>query len=100
MIHNGDLSQRVDDVVSTFQSPFRVWLRIADKLGEVIHFYRPIMKGVDQSALDLPPFEDIVEDCEAWDMPPDLLGMKHSVLQLQHCLTLNRQSPSSLFIIL
>ena len=68
MIHNGDLSQRVDDVVSTFQSPFRVWLRIADKLGEVIHFYRPIMKGVDQSALDLPPFEDIVEDCEAWDM--------------------------------
>lgn len=100
MIHNGDLSQRVDDVVSTFQSPFRVWLRIADKLGEVIHFYRPIMKGVDQSELDLPPFEDIVEDCEAWDMPPDLLGMKHSVLQLQHCLTLNRQSPSSLFIIL
>ncbi|KAJ5593340.1 hypothetical protein N7537_010244 [Penicillium hordei] len=87
MIHDGDLSQGVDDVVSTFQSPFRVWLRIADKLGAVIHFYRPIMKGVDQSELDLPSFEDIVEDCEAWGMSPDLLGMKRSVLQLQHCLT-------------
>ncbi|KAJ5857978.1 hypothetical protein N7455_008872 [Penicillium solitum] len=87
MIHDGDLSQGVDDVVSTFQSPFRVWLRIADKLGEVIHFYRPIMKGVDQSELDLPSFEDILEHCEAWEMSPDLLGMKLPVLQLQHCLT-------------
>ncbi|KAJ5193360.1 hypothetical protein N7449_009502 [Penicillium cf. viridicatum] len=86
MIHNGDLSQGVDDVVSTFQSPFRVWLRIADKLGEVIHFYRPIMKGVDQSELDLPSFEDIVEHCEAWDMSPDLLEslelVYHSVIIL------------------
>ncbi|KAL2697621.1 hypothetical protein AAEP93_011525 [Penicillium crustosum] len=73
MIHDEDLSQRVDDVASTFQSPFRVWLRIADKLREVIHFYRPIMKGVDQSELDLPSFEDIVEDCKAWDTSPDLL---------------------------
>ncbi|KOS47700.1 hypothetical protein ACN38_g1328 [Penicillium nordicum] len=86
MIHDGDLSQRVDDVVSTFQSPFRVWLRIADKLGEVMNFYRPIMKGMDQSELDLPSFEDIVEHCEAWDMPPYLLEslelVYHSVIIL------------------
>ncbi|CAI7590855.1 unnamed protein product [Penicillium glandicola] len=74
MIHDGDMSQRVDDMISTFQSPFRVWLRIADKLGEVIHFYRPIMKGVDQSELNLPLFEDLVEHCEAWDMSPALLA--------------------------
>jgi hypothetical protein len=80
MIHDGYRSQGVDDVVSTFQSPFRVWLRIADKLGEVIHLYRPIMKGVDQNEVDLPSFEDIVEHCEAWDMSPDLLGMKHFVV--------------------
>ncbi|KAK4869126.1 hypothetical protein LT330_006126 [Penicillium expansum] len=73
MIHDGDMSQGVDEVISTFQSSFSVWLRIADKLGEVIRFYRPIMKGVDQSELDLPSFEDIVERCEAWDMSPDLL---------------------------
>ncbi|CAG8909908.1 unnamed protein product [Penicillium egyptiacum] len=86
MIHDGDRSQGVDDVVSTFQSPFRVWLRIADKLGEVIHFYRPIMKGMDQSELDLPTFEDIVDHCEAWDMSPDLLEslelVYHSVIIL------------------
>lgn len=80
MIHDGDRTQGVDDVVSTFQSPFRVWLRIADKLGQVIHFYRPIVKGMDQSELDLPSFEDIVQHCEAWDMSPDLLGMKPSGL--------------------
>ncbi|KAJ5817244.1 hypothetical protein N7447_009477 [Penicillium robsamsonii] len=86
MIHDGDRIQGVDDVVSTFQSSFRVWLRIADKLGEVIHFYRPIMKGVDQSELALPSFEEIVEHCEAWDMPPDLLEslelVYHSVIIL------------------
>ncbi|KAJ5520928.1 hypothetical protein N7463_001381 [Penicillium fimorum] len=86
MIHDGDMSQGVDDVVSTFQSPFRVWIRIADKLGEVIHLYRPIMKGVDQSELDLPSFEDIVEHCEAWDVSPDLLEslelVYHSVIIL------------------
>ncbi|KAJ5371765.1 Transcription factor [Penicillium concentricum] len=86
MIHDGDRSQGVDDVVSTFHSPFRVWLRISDKLGEVIHFYRPIMKGMDQSELDLPSFEDIVEQCEAWDMSPDLLEslelVYHSVIIL------------------
>lgn len=80
MIHDGDRSHGVDDVISTFRSPFRVWLRIADKLGEVIHFYRPIIKSVDQSELDLPSFEDLVEHCEAWDMAPDLLGMKLSVV--------------------
>ncbi|KAF9242739.1 transcriptional regulator family: Fungal Specific TF [Penicillium roqueforti] len=86
MIHDGDRSHGVDDVISTFRSPFRVWLRIADKLGEVIHFYRPIIKSVDQSELDLPSFEDLVEHCEAWDMAPDLLEslelVYHSVIIL------------------
>ncbi|KAJ6186542.1 hypothetical protein N7519_007843 [Penicillium mononematosum] len=80
MIHDGDRNQVVDDVVSAFQSPFRVWLRIADKLGEVIHFYRPIMKGMDQAELDLPTFEDLVDHCEAWDMSRHLLGMKYSII--------------------
>ncbi|OQE77522.1 hypothetical protein PENNAL_c0060G11735 [Penicillium nalgiovense] len=86
MIHDGDRNQVVDDVVSAFQSPFRVWLRISDKLGEVIHFYRPIMKGMDQAELDLPTFEDLVDHCEAWDMSRDLLDslelVYHSVIIL------------------
>lgn len=82
MIQDHDINQTVDDVISTFQSPFCVWLRIADKLGKVIHFYRPIMKGADHSELDLPCFEEIVEQCQAWNMAPDLVGMQHSVLLL------------------
>lgn len=76
MIHDGDRCQGVDDVVSSFQSPFRVWLRVADKLGEVIHFYRPIMKDMDQGELDLPSFDELVEQCDAWDLAPDQLGME------------------------
>ncbi|KAJ5153768.1 Transcription factor [Penicillium coprophilum] len=86
MIHDGDRSQGVDDVISTFQSPFRVWLRISDKLGEVINLYRPIMKVMDQSEVNLTSFEDILEQCEAWDMSPDLLESLelayHSVILL------------------
>jgi hypothetical protein len=75
MIHDGDMGQGVDDVVSSFQSPFRVWLRIANKLGEVIRFYRPMMKEMDEGEFDLPSFDELVEQCEAWDMAPDQLGM-------------------------
>lgn len=78
MIHDGDRSQGVDDVVSSFPSTFRVWLRIADKLGETIHHYRPIMKDADQGDLELPSFDELVEQCEAWDMATDQLGKKLS----------------------
>ncbi|KAJ5124858.1 uncharacterized protein N7515_008683 [Penicillium bovifimosum] len=86
MIHDDDLGQGVDDVVSGFQSPFRVWLRIADKLGEVIHFYRPMMRRVDHSEVDLPCFEELVEQCDALDMAPEFLVslefLYHSVIIL------------------
>ncbi|KAJ5781099.1 hypothetical protein N7457_006259 [Penicillium paradoxum] len=86
MIHDGDMGQRVDEVVSTFQSPFRIWLRIADRLGEAIKYYRPIMKDVDQHELDLPSFQELVEHSEAWDMAPELLEtldlVYHSVIIL------------------
>jgi hypothetical protein len=82
MIHDGDRGQGVDDIVSSFQSPFRVWLRIANKLGEVIHFYRPMMKDMDQEELDLPSFDELVEQCEAWDMAPDQLGMEFCIFPI------------------
>ncbi|KAJ5555684.1 hypothetical protein N7535_008118 [Penicillium sp. DV-2018c] len=86
MINDDDLSQGVEDVIAGFQSPFRVWLRIADKLGQVIRFYRPAMRGVDRSEFDLPCFEELVEQCEAFDMAPALLEslefIYHSVIIL------------------
>ncbi|KAK9858528.1 hypothetical protein MYU51_017625 [Penicillium brevicompactum] len=73
MIHDGDRGQGVDDVVSSFPSTFRVWLKIADKLGETIHHYRPMTKDTDQGDLELPSFDELVEQCEAWDMDADQL---------------------------
>ncbi|CAG8335924.1 unnamed protein product [Penicillium salamii] len=86
MIHDGDLSQGVNDVVPSFEPPFQIWLRVADKLGEVIHRYRPTMKHADQGDLDLPSFEEIIDQCEAWDMDSDHLDtldfVYHSVIIL------------------
>ncbi|KAJ5766151.1 Transcription factor [Penicillium nucicola] len=73
MIHDRDMNQGVDDVISSFPASFRLWLDIAEKLGRVILFYRPIVNGADHEELDLPSFEEIVEDCGAWDIPSELL---------------------------
>lgn len=106
IIHDGDRGQGVEDVVSSFQSSFRVWLRIADKLGEVIHFYRPMMKDMDQAELDLPSFDELVEQCDAWDMAPDQLGMKSRIslgsifIMCYVTNLLNRQNPLNWPIIL
>ncbi|CAG8036607.1 unnamed protein product [Penicillium salamii] len=86
MIHDGDRGQEVNDVVPSFEPPFQIWLRVADKLGEVIHRYRPTKKHADQGDLDLPSFEEIVEQCEAWDIDADHLDsldfIYHSVIIL------------------
>ncbi|KAJ6010034.1 hypothetical protein N7522_005050 [Penicillium canescens] len=73
MIHDRDMNQQVDDVSSSFPASFRLWLRIAEKLGKVILFYRPIINGVDHEELELPAFEELIKDCDAWKLPSDLL---------------------------
>lgn len=80
MIHDGDTNQRAKDCFSSDQSPFRVWLRIAEQLGEVIHYYRPMMKDVEEGELDLPSFEELVTECEAWDLASEQLGMRSCLL--------------------
>jgi hypothetical protein len=80
MIHDRDMTQRVDDVISSFPASFRLWLRIAEKLGRVILFYRPIINGVDHEELELPAFEELIEDCDAWKLSSDLLGMKYLLI--------------------
>ncbi|OQD88815.1 hypothetical protein PENANT_c003G06618 [Penicillium antarcticum] len=73
MIHDRDMNQGVDGVISSFPASFRLWLLIAEKLGRVILFYRPIVDGADHEELDLPSYEELVENCDAWDLPSDLL---------------------------
>ncbi|KAJ5140315.1 transcriptional regulator family: Fungal Specific TF [Penicillium atrosanguineum] len=76
MIHDRDIGQKVDDVLPIFKSPFRTWLRLTDKLGEVIRFYRPIVDGIDEQELDIPSFAELVDGSNAWDTPLDLLGIE------------------------
>jgi hypothetical protein len=82
MIHDRDMNQQVDDVISLFPASFRLWLRIAEKLGRVILFYRPIVNGVDHEELDLPSFEELIEDCDAWELSSDLLGINYSLISI------------------
>ncbi|KAJ5606662.1 Transcription factor [Penicillium lagena] len=68
------MGQKVDDILPLFKSPFRTWLRLTDRLGEVIRFYRPIVDGNDEKELDLPSFEELIDSSNAWDIPIDLFG--------------------------
>jgi hypothetical protein len=74
MIHDRDMGQRVDGVFSLFDSPFRTWLSLTNKLDEVIRFYRPLADGIDERELDLPSFEELVDSSNAWDTPLEILG--------------------------
>jgi hypothetical protein len=74
MIHDQDMGQKVDDILPLFKSPFRTWLCLTDKLGEVIRYYRPIVDGSDEKELDLLSFEELVDSSNAWDIPINLLG--------------------------
>ncbi|KAE8383524.1 hypothetical protein BDV26DRAFT_287367 [Aspergillus bertholletiae] len=73
IFHDCDMSLKVTDVISLFKPPFRVWLRLAEYLGEVIRFYRPSMDGRDDNDINIPSFEDIIDSSGAWDTPPQLL---------------------------
>ncbi|KAJ6120012.1 Transcription factor [Penicillium sp. IBT 18751x] len=86
MIHDSDIGQRVDDVLPLFDPPFRLWLRLTDKLSEVIRFYRPIVDGPEEQELDIPSFEELVDSSNAWDTPLDFLEtleiLNHGVIIL------------------
>ncbi|KAL2830503.1 hypothetical protein BDW59DRAFT_158417 [Aspergillus cavernicola] len=73
IINERDMSQGVDNILSSFHPPFRVWLRLAQHLGEVIKSYRPIVDSSNDVDVDIPSFEEIVESCDAWDTTSELL---------------------------
>lgn len=74
MMNDRDMRQKVDDIMPLCKPPFRVWLRLAGKLNEVVEFYRPIVEGSNEADLEILDFEEIVESSGAWDTPPDVLG--------------------------
>lgn len=75
IIHDCDLGQMVTDVIPLFKPPFRIWLLLADQLGRVIGFFRPMTDGTREQDTDLSTFEEIIETSDSWDIEPELLGM-------------------------
>jgi hypothetical protein len=55
---------------------FNVWLRVAKMLNRVIGLYRPNNEG-GLSSWDsgFPGFEQIIDETNAWDLPPSTIGL-------------------------
>ncbi|KAE8152742.1 hypothetical protein BDV25DRAFT_150493 [Aspergillus avenaceus] len=80
MLHDRDIGQDVTDIVPQFQPPFRLWLLLAHRLGEVIKFYRPMMRADSEQDPEIFTFEDAVKASDAWNVNTEIL----SSLELFH----------------
>ncbi|KAJ5184184.1 Transcription factor [Penicillium capsulatum] len=58
----------MEDVISFFGPPFGLWLSLTANLSKVLQLYRPIGEN-DDHVINLPTFEELVEEANAWDMP-------------------------------
>lgn len=74
MMSNFDIGIKVRDSRPHSSKEFRVWLRIANMIDQVIDLYRP---STDEHLTgwenDFPGFEEVVRDCEAMKVSPDIL---------------------------
>ncbi|KAH8432013.1 fungal specific transcription factor domain-containing protein [Aspergillus melleus] len=74
VIHDRDLGQRLADVIALFEAPFRVFLSLASVLADVFVVYRPALEApIDSDKPEIPRFEDIIDRCGAWNIPPDTI---------------------------
>ncbi|PLB43400.1 hypothetical protein P170DRAFT_370456 [Aspergillus steynii IBT 23096] len=74
VIHDRDLGQQLADILPLFEAPFRVLLSLASALADVFVVYRPALEGpIDSNKPEIPRFEDVVDKCEAWDVPLDTI---------------------------
>ena len=81
MMHERDIGLRAEDSWGCFEAPFRVWLRLAQGLDRVIGLYRPAAVSVGGCSEDsFPGFEDLVEQCGAWGIEQNILGM-HLIIE-------------------
>lgn len=72
VIHDRDLGQQLVDILPLFEPPFRVILSLASALADVFVVYRPALEGpIDSHKPEIPRFEEIVDRCEAWNIPLD-----------------------------
>lgn len=74
MMSNVDIGIKVRDSRLHSSKEFRVWLRIANMIDQVIDLYRP---STDEHLTgwenNFPGFDEIIRDCEALKVSPDIL---------------------------
>jgi hypothetical protein len=82
IMSNIDIGLKIRESRLHNSEAFRVWLRIADIIDKVVEFYRPssddFLTGWEN---DFPGFEDIIRDCEALQLSPDILRKSPHTLQ-------------------
>lgn len=74
MIHDYDMDQEVTAVLPLFRPSFRIWLRLAHQLGQVIGTYRPVIDRNREQDIELLTFEEIVEDSDGWTTRTEILS--------------------------
>jgi hypothetical protein len=74
IINDSDMNQEVADVIPSFPPAFRVWLSLTATLSKVINFYKPVPTlPHDDSEIQIPSFEALVDNCNGWDTAVDAL---------------------------
>lgn len=76
VMHDRDIGLKIDDVIQSYDAPFRIWLRLSQHLDSVIELYRPRASASSEFLeRDLPSFEEIVEDSGGSGIQQSILGI-------------------------
>ncbi|KAK2767504.1 hypothetical protein FQN54_003661 [Arachnomyces sp. PD_36] len=99
-MHNRDIGLKIEDSIESFDPPFRLWMRLSQQLDSVIELYRPAASSSTGLEKDLPNFEDIVDQCNAWEVPQShLVSLEifyHAISIHSRRLTVNKGHESSI----
>ena len=75
MLHDRDIGLDIETLIQSHAAPFQIWFRLAQQLDAVIALYRPAPSAtVAALGVTLPSFEEIVAQCNGWDVQQSILG--------------------------
>ncbi|BCR91341.1 fungal specific transcription factor domain-containing protein [Aspergillus chevalieri] len=73
LIGNSDMQPNMNEAFQCGRAPFRIWLRLAETLDQVIGFYRPTSKLSLFHESTFTGFEQIVEEAQGYLIPKSTL---------------------------
>lgn len=74
LIGNSDMQPNMNEAFQCGRAPFRIWLRLAETLDQVIGFYRPTSKLSLFHESTFTGFEQIVEEAQGYLIPKSTLS--------------------------